>query len=301
MARVFIELAVGEGEHQLSPAEAQHVAAAAQRVGVTGVRLRDGAGDPAVLDPSILGAHLAARYAALGFLIDAPTTHNAPYNLARRVLSFDRATAGQVGLILRRGDGDEVSATATPDPPASDPAQRWTEYAAVLTALWESFPRTALIGDRHGAVAIDDRQIHPIEHTGSFYRVNGPLDGPASVQGRPLLVAADVAVLGWDRVAAVADAAIVDGADLDDAEAALQRALITAGRPRAEFALLARLVGDTDLRARLHRAHAADGVLIAVDGSARAAEVLDELTSPPADNTGPTLRDRLGLPSVGAA
>ena len=77
----------------------------------------------------------------------------------------------------------------------------------MLTRLWESFPREALIGDQETRLVVDDALIRPIDHDGRFYRVAGPLDGPSSVQGRPVLAAADRAAL--DDAAAVAGSVIV--------------------------------------------------------------------------------------------
>jgi alkanesulfonate monooxygenase SsuD/methylene tetrahydromethanopterin reductase-like flavin-dependent oxidoreductase (luciferase family) len=178
-----VQLAVGPGA--LSLADADTVAGVAREAGVV---LRLVAGH---LDPTVVAGYLAGRHPGLELLVDIPTTHNAPYNTARRVLSLDRATGGRVGVVLRTGDGDDVSDAVAPDRTATDRAERWAEYASILTRLWESFPREALVGDQENAVVADDTLIRPISHTGRFYRVAGPLDGPSSVRGRPEIAAAD--------------------------------------------------------------------------------------------------------------
>lgn len=246
---VLIELAVGDPRadtRHVSLADAETIAEIAQELGAKGLRLVDRADGRIALDPSVVGSSLAGRYGGLAYAIDAPTTRNAPYNLARRVLSFDRATERGVGLVLRPGTGDEVSDAVAPDPQPTEPAERWSEYVDILTALWESFPREALLGDQEAAVVADDARIRPINHDGRFYRVAGPLDGPASAQGRPAVLVADTAALGWERVAAVADAVIVDEADIAGADGALTAALEAAGRSRADVALLARIDGSGD-------------------------------------------------------
>lgn len=263
---VLVELAVGEAQSQAALADADAIVALAANVGVAAIRLVDRVGEHRAIDPSVVGAHLAGRYPDIGWVIDAPTTQNAPYNLARRVLSFDRATGGRAGLVLIAGGGDEVSAAATPDRDASDPADRWVEYANILIRLWESFPRAALLGDQESALVADDGLIRPIDFDGRFYRVAGPLDGPSSVQGRPVLIAADPTTVGWSRVAAVADAVIVDAGEIDRAAAKLGAALATAGRRRDEVALLARVDNARavpDLGGR-----GVAGVVLAVDGGA---------------------------------
>ncbi|SIR69473.1 LLM class flavin-dependent oxidoreductase [Williamsia sterculiae] len=298
---ILLELTVGErvsdtAASVVSLTEADHLTHVAHEVGVTGIRLVDSAPGAVVVDPSITAAYLAGRYPGLGFLVDAPTTHNSPYNLARRILSLDRSTDGRAGVVLRTGRGDEVSDAVTPRPPTDDPARRHREYAQLLAALWESFPRDALRGDQERAVVADDALIRPVHHQGSFYRVAGPLDGPSSVQGRPVLavVAADPVDLG--NVLAIADVVITD---LDTAPAAVSAAADVAGRTRTDIAVLARTVTVDDpqeLSARASRA-GVDGWVVAPTGDARTVHAairrLEDLQSP---DSGGTLRSLLGLP-----
>lgn len=251
-----IQLALAVGEAAARPsagpargpvpvplAGAVAVAAAAREAGITAIRLLDGVAAGHVLDPTVVGAYLAGLHDGLGYIAEVPTTRNPPYNAARRVLSLDRATGGLAGVALRAGGGDEVSRAAAPDPRAADPAARWSEYAHVLTRLWESFPRAALIGDQEAGVVVDDSLVRPIDHEGAFYRVAGPLDGPSSAQGRPVVVAdlGDLDVLDVTAVAWSADVVVVDRERAAGADAALTEALRRAGRSREEVALLGRV------------------------------------------------------------
>lgn len=255
---VLIDLAVGEivpgsgtSQRPVSLAEAETIAALAQQVGVTALRVLDGGSGVRAIDPTIVSSYLAGTNGDIGYLADVPTTHQAPYNLARRVLSVDRATDGRSGVVLRVGGGDDVSAATAPDLDATDPARRWAEYAHVLSRLWDSFPRAALLGDQEHALVVDDSLIRPIAHQGSFYRVAGPLDGPSSLQLRPILVAADPELLDWSAVAAVADVVIVDRSRVAGADLALTAALEQVGRDRSEVVLIGRtglsLTGDDAL------------------------------------------------------
>lgn len=270
---VLIELAVGDpraGTRHVSPADADAIAAIAHEQGATGLRLVDRADGRGTVDPSVVASYLAGRHGGLTYVIDAPTTHNAPYNLARRVLSFDRATELGVGLVLRPGAGDEVSDAVAPDPQVTDPGERWLEYIGILTRLWASFPRDALLGDQAAGVVADDTRISPINHEGRFYRVAGALDGPASEHARPAVIVADTAVLGWERVAAVADAVIVDEKDIAGADDALTAALEAMGRSRTEVALLARaeIDGDPTRVTELQSEAGVDGLVLAPTGDA---------------------------------
>ena len=265
---VVLELAVGDSPDQVTVTDAERLVVAARDAGVTAIRLVDrGPGHPPTHDPSTVGAYLAGAYGGIGYIVDAPTTGNAPFNLARRILSFHRATGGFVGLALRPGAGDEVTGEVGSDGGGADSdsasARRWSEYAGVLTGLWESFPVQALLGDQDAAIVADDALIQPIDHVGEFYSVAGPLDGPSSPQGRPVLVAADVPTLHWDRPAAIADAVIVDHTEIDGADVALSAALDRIGRHRREVALLARLdVDDADPLLQALASTTVDGVVL---------------------------------------
>ncbi|MGW4965649.1 hypothetical protein ACWEPL_51235 [Nonomuraea sp. NPDC004186] len=311
---IQLALAVGEptgrrpgGPALVSLSDAAVIAAVAEEVGVAAIRLIDGPDDSGAagraLDPTVVGAYLAGLHGGVGYIAEVPTTRNAPYNLARRVLSLDRATGGRSGVALRAGGGDEVSQATAPDPGATDPARRWTEYAHLLTRLWESFPRTALIGDQEAGIVVEDTRIRPIDHEGAFYRVAGPLDGPSSVQGRPVIVA-DLGTLDATAVAESADVVVVDREQVADADAALTEALRRAGRSRKDVALLGRVelglkgpaTGD-DLRAWAEE-HRLDGFELVPTGGATAVIAALRALVPRPVSAPPTLRAALGLPEL---
>jgi alkanesulfonate monooxygenase SsuD/methylene tetrahydromethanopterin reductase-like flavin-dependent oxidoreductase (luciferase family) len=304
---IILELAVGS---DLSAPEAADVVAAARDAGVSAIRLLDG-GAGQVLDPNTVASYLAARLADVHWIVDAPTTHNAPYNLARRTLALDRATGGRSGLVLRAGEGDEVSAATVPDPSASGRSQRWAEYAEVLTRLWESFPAAALLGDQAAGLLAEDSLIRGIAHEGSFYRVSGPLDGPSSPQGRPVLAAADMDQLDWASVAGAADVVVVNRAQAPAAQGALADALGRTGRKRAEIALVGRVAvtaaeaSADNVAAELDEwvtSMGLDGLeLRPPDGRAGALTVAHNVLPRLQSSAGASLRAALGLPELTGA
>lgn len=291
----FVQLSLAVGETGLTLADAGAIAALAEQTGVAAIRLRD---EPGAIEPTVAAAYLAGAH-RIPFVPELATTGNAPYNAARRLLSLDRATDGRFGAVLVPGAGDEVSGPAN-----AHPAERWREYAAVLARLWESFPCEALIGDQEAALFVDDELIRPIGHDGPLYKVAGPIDGPSSVQGRPVLVA-DLAGLGFITAAERADAIVVDRAESPGADAALADALRAAGLPRSEAALVGRvpiadLTDATGLAADLRSwagADRLDGFELVPAGDLEAVSaVLRELVPllvDPAEH--PTLRAAFGL------
>ncbi|AHH17847.1 putative monooxygenase [Nocardia nova SH22a] len=313
---ILVDVAVGATTTEtavpelVSIPDAVRIAVAAQQSGAAALRILDTAGDRRALDPSVAASYLAGHAGGIGYLLDIATTYNAPYNTARRVLSFDRAGGGRAGVVLHAGGGDEVSDAVAPSA-SPTAAARWAEYAEILARLWESFPRTALLGDQDHARVADISAIAPIDHDGRGYRVAGPLDGPSSVQGRPVLAAVRPDVLGWDTAARAADVVIVEGGAVSDADRALTAATDRVGRRRADVVLVGRAevtVADArDGRAAAVRladwanAYRLDAVELAptggADGVLAAVELLAaRLTAPP----GPTLRAALGIPAVAA-
>jgi alkanesulfonate monooxygenase SsuD/methylene tetrahydromethanopterin reductase-like flavin-dependent oxidoreductase (luciferase family) len=311
---ILLELAVGrstdlDGRGPDSPlvsslTDAVRIAQVAEAAGVAGLRLLDAVPGFAVLDPTVVVSFLAGRTSALGYLADVPTTHHAPYNLARRILSIDRATGGRAGLVLRPGEGDEVTGAVVPDPSATDRKERWCEYAEILRRLWDSFPAEALVGDQESGIFVRDELIQPAGFDGRFYRVSGPIDGPSSVQGRPVQVAAVTDASEIACVAGHADAVIVDVSAAPLADAALATALERDGRKRDEVALLGRIQVPPGIDADwLHdrvTTQSLDGLVLTVNGSFH--DLLSLLESSVSRLVAPghtrTLRDALGLAPV---
>ena len=221
---IILDLAVGT---RLDITDAYEIASAAADAGVSAVRVLAGAADE-VLDPTAVAEYLAGRIPELRWIVEAPTTHTTPYNLARRVLSLDRATEGGSGLALRAAGGGEVATTAVTNAAVTNAAvtgretggrgRRWAEYARALIGLWENSPEAGLLGDQ----------------------VVGTLDGPSSAQGRPVLIADARDELEWEDVAALADVLVVSREQAPVAAWRFAAALERVGRRRAEVAVLGR-------------------------------------------------------------
>ena len=281
---IILDLAVGT---RLDITDAYEIAAAAADAGVSAVRVLAGAADE-VLDPTAVAEYLADRIPELRWIVEAPTTHTTPYNLARRVLSLDRATEGGSGLALRAAGGGEVATTAVTNTAVTGRetggrGRRWAEYARTLIGLWENSPEAGLLGDQ----------------------VVGTLDGPSSAQGRPVLIADARDELEWEDVAALADVLVVSREQAPVAAWRFAAALERVGRRRAEVAVLGRadMTGSAFAPwtarelAEWAASHALDGLEVVIDGDRAEILMLLRALGPwqrPAP--GSTLRDALGLP-----
>ena len=144
------------------------------------------------LEPiTTLGA-LACSTGRIGLIATASTTYTEPYNLARQYASLDHISGGRVGWNIvtswlasaaRNYGGDSQVSHA-------DRYARGEEFMAVVKALWDSWSDDAIVDDRATGQYARPEAIAPIDHTGDFYKVAGPLNVPRGPQGRPVFVQA---------------------------------------------------------------------------------------------------------------
>ncbi|MCU1529299.1 MAG: putative monooxygenase [Frondihabitans sp.] len=142
------------------------------------------------LDASVTVGFLAAEVPEVRLAFVAGTGLNAPYNLARRVLSLHRETGGRAGVLLREDGTDEVTTRARALQEHigfADAATRLSDYVDVVAKLWTSFPEAALVGDQQAGIFADADLVHPVGHEGSTYRVAGPLNVPTTGEAAPAL------------------------------------------------------------------------------------------------------------------
>ena len=92
--------------HRSSRSPKRALAAQAEESGVAAIRLAAGGKTVRTLDPSVVAAYLAGVYSGIRYFAEIPTTHNAPYNVARRALSLDRPAGAR--------KHDELPATIRP-------------------------------------------------------------------------------------------------------------------------------------------------------------------------------------------
>lgn len=126
---------------------------------------------------------LLSAYAALtehiGLAATATTTYNDPYDLARKFASLDHLSGGRAGWNMVTSAAPWESRNfGFPEHMEHDLRYaRAEEFLSVANRLWAS-------GDE------------PIEHTGRFFSVRGPLNVAPSPQGRPVIFQAGASPVG---------------------------------------------------------------------------------------------------------
>jgi FMN-dependent oxidoreductase (nitrilotriacetate monooxygenase family) len=143
------------------------------------------------LDPLILLTAIAVATERIGLIGTVSTTFNSPYNLARRFGSLDHISGGRAGWnIVTTSDKDIARNFGVDRPDHLNRYQRADEFLDVVTKLWDSWADDYIVGSRETGRYSDAEHIRPINHSGEFYSVAGPLTVPRSPQGQPVRVQA---------------------------------------------------------------------------------------------------------------
>jgi FMN-dependent oxidoreductase (nitrilotriacetate monooxygenase family) len=210
-----------------------------------------------VFEPLTLLSALAMVTERIGLIGTVSTSYSEPFNLARQFASLDHLSGGRAGWNIVTSAGDDAARNFGRDG-AADHAERYAraaEFLEVVTALWDSWADDALVLDPAAGVFADDRRVHGIGHAGRFFRVEGPLTGPRSPQGRPLLVQAGSSGDGRAFAARYAEAVFTAQQTLPEAVAFaedLRRRAAGHGRAPGQIALLPGVVpvlGSTEAEA----------------------------------------------------
>ncbi|MFG3619571.1 NtaA/DmoA family FMN-dependent monooxygenase [Nocardia sp. NPDC047654] len=222
------------------------------------IQAKDWTAPSRLLDPFIAQSVLAAHTSHIGLIITATTSYNDPYNLARSFAALSAVSGGRVGwnYVVTGGDAAARNYSLSQAPPKSERYARAAEFLDVVTALWDSTPADAVVGDKATGRYLDPAVVRPIDHDGKFFRVAGPLKAPPLTHGRPVLIQAGASTHGVELGARTADA--VYSAHVDPGSAAqrrteLRRRAADAGRAPDSVKLLPGLIvvlADSEAAAR---------------------------------------------------
>jgi FMN-dependent oxidoreductase (nitrilotriacetate monooxygenase family) len=210
------------------------------------------------LDPTVLLPALAAVTERIGLVATASTTYNEPYNLARRFASIDHISGGRAGWnIVTTAGADAAQNFGLDETPAhAHRYERATEFVEVCLKLWDSWEDDFLLGDKEAGRYGDAERVHRIDHTGTHFRVRGPINVPPTPQRHPLLVQAGSSDDGKAFAARYAEAVFTAQQTLAEGQAFyadLKRQVAAVGRDPAQLVILPGIVpviGGTEEEAR---------------------------------------------------
>jgi FMN-dependent oxidoreductase (nitrilotriacetate monooxygenase family) len=140
-------------------------------------------------EPLMFVSALAGITSRIGLIATVSTTFHHPFNLARFFGTLDHLSNGRAAWnLVTSSIGEENYGMALPAP--EDRYARAAESLEVAYALWDSWKVGALTADSRGTAVLDRSKVLPIDHSGRFFSVMGPLNIPPLPQGRPVQIQA---------------------------------------------------------------------------------------------------------------
>ncbi len=155
---------------------------------------------------TLLGA-LASVTGKIGLAGTASTTFNEPYSLARRFATLDHLSNGRAGwnVVTSTKESEARNFNADHLPEHRQRYERASEFLEVVKGLWDCWQDDAVVMEREQGRYADPDRVHRLNHTGSHFRVDGPLNMPRSPQGRPVIIEAGTSPAGQQLAAKTAD------------------------------------------------------------------------------------------------
>lgn len=219
-------------------------------------------------DPISVLAALSMTTRHIGLVATASTTYNAPYELARRLLTVDHLSGGRVGWNVVTTVRDAAAENFGRDghPEHDERYARASEFVDVVWKLWDGWADGAIVGDRARGRWADVDRIRPAGHHGTYFDVEGALPVPRSPQQRPLLAQAGSSPAGVDLAARVADLVFTPQPTVQAGQEFRRRLHAIAagyGRPADTVLVLpgvSFVLGSTEAEARARRQELTDHV-----------------------------------------
>ena len=166
-------------------------------------------------DPTLMLAAIARETERIGLVTTISTTFNPPYVAARQLQSLHWLSNGRAGwnIVTSIEGADNFS-----DAPMPSPQERYAkamEFTDVVRKLWDSFPNEAIVIDRESGMFSDRDQVAPINHSGEYFSVKGPLTLPDHPSGQLPLFQAGASDTGRNFASSIADAIFAAIPDLE--------------------------------------------------------------------------------------
>ncbi|MFJ2189015.1 LLM class flavin-dependent oxidoreductase [Kitasatospora sp. NPDC087861] len=190
-------------------------------------------------EPLSLLSAFAAVTDHIGLAATATTTYNEPYDIARKFASLDHLSGGRAGWNVVTSAAPWESRNFGFDEHMEHDLRyvRADEFISVTNRLWSN-------------------GREPVDHTGRFFSVRGPLDVPSPPQGRPVIFQAGASPVGRDFAARHGEVLFTRHTRLADAQefyADLKNRAAAYGRDPESIQIwvgLQPIVADTEAAAR---------------------------------------------------
>ncbi|MEY9973453.1 FMN-dependent oxidoreductase (nitrilotriacetate monooxygenase family) [Lysinibacillus sp. RC46] len=166
-------------------------------------------------DPTMIFAAIARETVRIGLVTTISTTFNPPYVVARQLQSLHWLSNGRAGWNIVTSIEGAENFGESPMPSSQERYAKAIEFTEVVRKLWESFPTEAIVIDRDSGMFSDKDKVSPINHSGEFFSVKGPLTLPAHKSGPIPLFQAGASDTGRNFASSIADAIFAAMPDLE--------------------------------------------------------------------------------------
>jgi FMN-dependent oxidoreductase (nitrilotriacetate monooxygenase family) len=157
----------------------------------------------------------------LGLISTASSLHGHPYVVARMIASLQQVSKGRAGWnIVTSQDDEALNALGLPVTEKLDRATRYeraAEFVEIVTALWDSLPKEAIVADKENDVYIDSSKTKHVDFRGKHYSASGIMQLQGRYNGeRPVLFQAGVSPQSCEFGAKYADVMFTSQPSIDD-------------------------------------------------------------------------------------
>lgn len=198
--------------------------------------LRYGDQDATRLDPLPIISLIAGATRHLGLGATRSTTYDQPFHIAREFRTLDHLSNGRAAwnVVTSMNDGEAQNFGVDEHMEHDERYDRAEEFLELTGKLWDSWETDALVLDRERGIYADPDKVHYVDHQGRYFKSRGPLNIPASPQGRPVIMQAGSSARGKifaARWAEVIFSLAPDVASMASFTASMRDAVADQGRP----------------------------------------------------------------------
>lgn len=172
------------------------------------------------LDPLIIVSALAAVTKNIGLTATLTTTYNEPFQVARKYSAIDHLSKGRAAwnVVTSSNDSESLLFGKEKHLQHADRYERADEFVDVVKKLWFSVEDEAIINDKENGQFLDLEKVHPVNHQGKWFKVQGTLDSPSTPQGHPVIVQAGSSEAGKELAAKTAEVIFTAWQTLEEAQ-----------------------------------------------------------------------------------
>jgi N-acetyl-S-(2-succino)cysteine monooxygenase len=173
-------------------------------------------------EPLTILSALASVTSRIGLAGTVSTSYSEPFNVARQFASLDQISHGRAGWNVVTSPLEKTALnfnrTVEEHPDHPKRYKIAAEYLQVAKGLWDSWEDDAFVRDKESGVFFEPEKLHPLNHKGEFFSVEGPLNIGRSKQGRPIIIQAGSSEDGKNLAAREADAVFTGHPTLEEAQ-----------------------------------------------------------------------------------